>query len=416
MRKYIIINNEKHYIDSDFSEKEFECDGKKHVVFKEAEKPAEETDEQADDKNIDEETEKAAKSLGAALRKELGIDDLKGALEKVNQHVEMPENSKLREILHGKDLLKDKGSLTAEEKIVGFFHGLVTNNNAVCRALSEGTAADGGYLFPDEFLAELIKPEVQAPRMRQLVRVIPMRRDVLKAPSLVNKPKVYWTAENAAKTTTTASFYEATLTARKAAAILYASDELIADSTEIGVVQLIIDLFREAIGVEEDRVILRGNGTTEPTGIVTARAAGTIASVTCVGNLSFDNLLDLEYALKPQYRNGAGYLIHPTNVKELRKLKDSNGRYLWEESRVVGQPATLMGRPVYEFYDMPESEIIFGNFKLLYWLGDRQQMTVKISQDTTQAFTQDETAIRVVMRIAGNVVLAEAAKGLISIP
>ena len=39
-------------------------------------------------------------------------------------------------------------------------------------------------------------------------------------------------------------------------------------------------------------------------------------------------------------------------------------------------------------------------------------MTVKISQDTTQAFTRDQTAIRVVERIAGTVVLTASLKKL----
>lgn len=184
----------------------------------------------------------------------------------------------------------------------------------------------------------------------------------------------------------------------------------------IDVVRLIIDLFAEAIGEEEDRVILRGNGTTEPTGIETARNAGTIASVTCSGNLDFDDIIELEYALKAKYRKGSSFLVHPTNVKELRKIKDTNGRYIWEESRVTGQPATLLGYPVGEFYDVPESIIYFGNWKMAYWLGDRKGMTVKVTNDSETAFTKDQTGIRVVIRLAGNVVLGEAAKALTSIP
>lgn len=413
MGKYIIVNGKRVYIkDGDLQD-----DGKgPEDEEEEAAGSDDEEEEESGDAAVDAEAEKAARAIGKALRKELGLDEIKAALKKANDQVEAPENSKLRELLHGKDLMRDKDKLTAEEKIIGFFHGLVTRNDAVCRALAEGVNADGGFLFPAEFLAELIRPLAELPRARALVRVVTMRRNVLNAPSLLNRPKVYWTAENAAKTTTTASFGQATLTARKAAAILYASDELIEDSTEIDVVRLIIDLFAEAIGEEEDRVILRGNGTTEPTGLITAVTAATIPGTASVGNLSFDNVLDLEYGLKSKYRKGASFLVHPNNVKELRKLKDSNNRYLWEDSRIVGQPATLHSYPVHEFYDMPEATILFGNWKLCYWLGDRKQMTVKISQDTTQAFTQDETAIRVVIRLGGNVVLGEAAHALTSIP
>ena len=367
------------------------------------------------DAGLDAQAKRVAKTLAKEIGAVLGVEDMKATIEKMQGQMAQPENTKLRELLHGKDLIKDKEALTKEEKIIGFFHGLVNQDHAVLKALSS-TAADGGYLFPAEFLAELVRPLAVFPRMRSLVRVVTMRRNTLNAASLVNRPKVDWTAENAAKTTTTATFGQPQLVARKAAAILYASDELIEDSTEFDVVQLIINLFSEAIGEEEDRVILRGNGTTEPTGISTAVTAATIASVTCSGNLSFDNLLELEYALKQKYRPGSTFLVHPTNMKELRKIKDSNGRYIYEESRVTGTPATLLSYPVLEHYDIPESAIYFGNWKLAYWLGDRKAMTVKISNDTTQAFHQDMTAIRVVVRLGGAVVLGEAAKALTSIP
>ena len=100
----------------------------------------------------------------------------------------------------------------------------------------------------------------------------------------------------------------------------------------------------------------------------------------------------------------------------MRKIKDSNGRYLWQEPLSAGQPATVYGFPVIQDNNLSEAEIYFGDLRYAYWLGDRQQMTVKISQDTTEAFTKDQTAIRIVSRIAGTVVEARALKLLNSIP
>jgi HK97 family phage major capsid protein len=394
-KKFIMVNGQKMYIDE------------KDVQDEDVNTPTPEPKTPEDD---EEEVKKTAKALGKALKAELGIDELKDAVEGVKKFMAQPENSKLTALLHGKDMVKDKGQLTANEKIVGFFHGLVTRNEAVVKALSEGVDADGGYLFPNEFLAELIKPLPNVAGMRQLVTVVPMRRDALTIPSQGNRPKMYWTAENAAKTTTTASFGTVTITAKKIAAILYASDELIEDSSDIDVVNHILNLFREALQEEEDRVILRGNGTTEPRGIETARAAGEIATMGFGGATTFDNMFSLVYSLKAKYRNGASFLVHPNRTAALTKLKDTAGQYLWQPSVVAGQPDTIRGYPVYEFYDMPENTIYFGNWKQAYWLGDRKKLTVKISQDTDTAFVHDQTAIRVVARFGGNVVLGEAAK------
>ena len=52
------------------------------------------------------------------------------------------------------------------------------------------------------------------------------------------------------------------------------------------------------------------------------------------------------YSLKAPYRKSAVFLMNDASVKALRKLKDSNGQYLWQPSLTVATPDTLMGRPV----------------------------------------------------------------------
>lgn len=117
--------------------------------------------------------------------------------------------------------------------------------------------------------------------MRGLVRVVPMKRDIMQIPKLSTRPQVRWTSENAQKSTTTASFESKTLTAHKVAAILYASEELVEDCDTFDVVRLIIELFAERIAEEEDKVITSGSGTGQPTGLTNC----TLTSVTCSGNL-----------------------------------------------------------------------------------------------------------------------------------
>lgn len=399
----------------------------KWVIVKDAdvkEGDADEEDEEgADEEGADDEggaddvaVQKTAKKIAQQVVKNLDLGNVSELNEKVDRLMKMNNrvDEKMAKILNGKDLSKDE--LTKEEKIVAFYHALVSKNDYALKALAEGVDADGGYLFPDEFRAELVRDISDIAVMRSLVRVVPMRRNVLNIPTLATKPKVYWTNENATKTTTTATFSQATLTVKKMAAILYASDELIDDSTEIDVVNTIITLFAESIADEEDRVITAGNGSTEPTGLTTALSNSAIASTACVGNLDFDNIIRLVYLLPTKYRRNASFLVHTNNIRELRLIKDSQNRYLWQDAVAPGQPSTFYGYPVVENNWMPEATIFFGDFRQGYWLGDRQRMTVKISNDTETAFTRDQTAIRVVCRIAGNVVLGAAIKALTTIP
>src|SRR3990167_4318014 len=182
--------------------------------------PKPEGGEEGSDKALLEKAKAIGKSIAESALAELNIGETSVLAKIVEKLFESQYggNSKLKKILNGKDLFGGD-ELTKEEKIVGFFHGLVTNNHQVLKALAEGTDADGGYLFPNEFLAEIIRDLPELNVMRNYVRIIPMKRDKMDITSLVDGLDVFWTAENAAKSTTTARFTQQTLTAYKMAAI-----------------------------------------------------------------------------------------------------------------------------------------------------------------------------------------------------
>lgn len=351
--------------------------------------------------------EELAKGFMAMFSKGTKSADVAAEVQKALAGL-VPQDAKLNKILGGKDLVKDASSLTKEEKIVGFFHAAATRNEYALKALSEGTDADGGYLFPNEFLTELVRALAEFNVMRKYVRIIPMKRDKMDIATLVSGPKVSWTAENAAKSTTSAHFGTDQLVAKKLAAILYASDELIEDSDIFDVVSLIIQLFAEEIGSEEEKVIWTGNGTTQPEGI---DAAGTVPSAGAAGGLgNFDHLINLFYSLPSQYRANAAFFMNDNTAKLVSKLKDTAGQYLWQPSVREGEADTIKGKPVVISNWVPNGKIYFGDMKRTYFLGDRKRMTIKVSQETETAFTHDQTAIRVVARIAGAVVQPSASR------
>ena len=377
--------------------------------------PADDSLSEDEKAEIEGEAKKMGETIAKSITDKLGVKvdndqvaKLQGTVDALLKN-QMPEDSKLSKILNGKDLIKDINELTKEEKIVGFYHALVTNNQVALKALSEGTPADGGFLFPNEFLQEMIREIPNINVMRNEVRVIPMKRDVMNITNLVSGPHVTWTSENATKSTTTARFSQLTLTAYKVAAILYSSDELIEDSDIFDVVSLIISLFSEAIADEEERVIWVGNGTTQPQGIDTA---GTIAAIATVGVGDYTDITRLLHALPRKYRNNAKFYMNDTTAQNVELLLDGNNRPLWKDSIADGAPATLKGKSVIISDWVPDRTMYFADMKRTYFLGDRKRMSVKISQDTTQAFTQDMTAIRVVSRVGGQVVQPLAAREL----
>lgn len=280
------------------------------------------------------------------------------------------------------------------------------------KALSEGTDAEGGYLVPQEFYNELIVERDSSIMMRNEVKVIQMKRDAIELPKHIGKPVVTWTGENVTKSTTTLNFSRPTLTAYKMAAILYMSDELNEDAA-FNMQQIVISEFNTALNEKEELAILQGTGTSQPEGIFVNSSVG---SRTASTTLSFDDIINLEFSLPQKYRRGAKFVIDSVKIpRYLRKLKDNDGRYLWQDPVASGQPATFHGYPVLMSDFAPTDEILFANLKEAYWLGDRHQMRVKVTQDSDTTFEKDQTGIRVVQRIGGVTVRPTAAYKLDSV-
>ncbi len=167
------------------------------------------------------------------------------------------------------------------------------------------------------------------------------------------------------------------------------------EDTPFNMLQILAELFSEAMAIDEDTKFLKGTGGGSPRGILAKRSGANetpedgIDSVNS-GNasaLTADGLIDLVYGLHAQYRQGAVLVAARATHKAVRKLKDGSGDYLWEKGIAAGQPATLLGYPFLESESMPavganNYPIIFGDFKG-YLLVDRVGMSIKRVEDTT---------------------------------
>jgi HK97 family phage major capsid protein len=382
-----------------------------------------------EDKKLEKQAKELAKVISEEMQKDLkaSYDEKFAKLEQIADSLTKKESELVQKVFVSNDLKKDINSLDEKESKEAFAIAILTKDVATIKllcekdyesldprlkGLSEGTPADGGYLVPQHFYNSLVVERDELNVMRQNVTIIPMRTNVLTIPKHDTGPEVYWTGEGVTKTTSSMDFTQPTITAYKMAAILYMTDELMEDAA-FNLTDFVVSRFAQKIADMEEKVIINGAGTTQPTGIFVNASVPTIA---CSGNLDFDDIINLEYELPAKYRRFAKFIIPSANVKELRKLKDSDGRYLWQEPVAVGQPATIHNYPVIETYWAPESQIAFGDYKEAYWLGERHGMRVKITQDTESTFTQDKTGIRVVERIGGDVIVPRAIRKLITIP
>lgn len=166
----------------------------------------------------------------------------------------------------------------------------------------------------------------------------------------------------------------------------------------------------------EEAAFLVGTGDTynQPTGITsyTDSSIGVVDSgSTANGGIEAEDIVDLYYALKEQYVNGACFVMPRTAVSAIRMLKDAtSGAYLWQPALLGGKEDTLMGCPVYQSAYMPalagnSYSVVFGNFKY-YQIVDRTDVRILRDPYTSKPYVRFYTT----KRVGGDVIRKEAFK------
>ena len=287
------------------------------------------------------------------------------------------------------------------------FGYLLRGKRMVHNVLSEGVDANGGYLVPEEFERQIIDTLKEENVMRRLCKVITTASE-RKIPVAATHSTAAWTAENAAFTESNPTFSQKTIDAYKLTDLIKVSTELLDDSA-FDLESYIAREFAYAFGTAEEQAFCVGTGTGQPTGLFTT-SGGTVgvtaASSTAV---TTDEVISLIYALKAPYRKNAKFLMNDATVAALRKLKDTNGSYLWQPSVQAGQPDRLLG---YELHTSPYAPtmaagalaVAFGDFQN-YWIADRTGRTVQRLNELYS--TNGQVGFVASERVDGKIILPE---------
>jgi HK97 family phage major capsid protein len=116
--------------------------------------------------------------------------------------------------------------------------------------------------------------------------------------------------------------------------------ELIEDAV-VDTPGLIGRLLGERLGRILNSQFTTGTGSSQPSGVVTGSALGVTAAGTTA--ITSDEVYDLQHSVDPAYRPNASFMMHDSVALYLRKLKDSQNRYLWQSGFNTGIPDTLAG-------------------------------------------------------------------------
>ncbi|PZQ16979.1 MAG: phage major capsid protein [Ancylobacter novellus] len=281
------------------------------------------------------------------------------------------------------------------------------------KALSVGTDAQGGYLVPEVTEREIGRRLAEVSPIRAIASVQAVTASVYRKPFATEGFASGWAAETAARSqSATPALDELAFPAMELYAMPAATQTLL-DDAAVDLDQWIAQEVETAFAEQESVAFVTGDGVTRPQGFLTptkvANASwiwGRIGYVATGAAGAFaasnpsDSLLDLVYALRAGYRRNACFVMNRRTQASVRKLKDADGRYLWEPPAGGQGAATLLGFPVTEAEAMPDvaennHAIAFGDFRRGYLVVDRIGVRVLRDPFTAKPYVLFYTTKRV---------------------
>ena len=283
----------------------------------------------------------------------------------------------------------------------------------VRNALQVGTLSEGGYTVPDEFEHQLIQGLEDENIMRGLVHKITTSSGDRKIPLVTARGSASWIEEEATIPESDDTFGQVTLGAHKVGCMIRISEELLHDSA-FDLAAYIAGEFARRVGAAEEEAILTGSGTHKPTGLLHSVNGAATGVTTAGAAITADEIIDLIHSVKSGYRKKAVFLLNDSTVKNLRRLKDGNGQYLWQPGLKEGQPDKLLSYRLVTSAYMPEvasgaKPVLFGDFSS-YWIADRQGRSFQRLNELYAATGQ--IGFRATQRVDGRLVQSEGLKCL----
>jgi len=191
------------------------------------------------------------------------------------------------------------------------------------------------------------------------------------------------------------TFSSITLGAEKYGALVQVAQELVSDAG-FNITSYIAQQLGTSLGLKVNSVLTAKLST----------AAGSVVRGTATNfAATYEDLIDLVYGIADGARvlPGLGFQMSKTGIAAARKLKDESGSYIWTDSAVPGQPATLLGYPVFENPNVAAvgtaaKSVLFGHlpsFKV------RVAGGMRVDQSADFAFNTDTVTYRGLMRVDG---------------
>lgn len=287
------------------------------------------------------------------------------------------------------------------------FWNLMRNKPVSGKALSKGKdVTTGAYNMPTSSSGKLMNALEKESLFRQIATVHRAYKTAYRIYAKDCKDKAQFVAEGEAIPIYDGleDFTNLPVDSHKAAAIVKLDEDFVNDAN-FDIDTHLVGKFAKAFARTEDNAFINGTGEGEPIGILNKTDGADVGVTTDA--LTYDDVISLYFSVPSDYRKNGVWLMNDKTALALRKMKDSDGNYLWNNSN-----DTILGKQVLISEFMPDIEsgtkpIAFGDFSY-YWVIGRKPVSVRT---LVEKFTfYDQIGYLAIEFLDGKLVRSEAIK------
>lgn len=279
------------------------------------------------------------------------------------------------------------------------------------RDLSKLTSGAGGATVPTDFYGQLVAHLIETSAIMQAGATVlnTASGETLQVPKTTAHSSAAIVTEAAAISESDPAFGQVSLGAYKYGTVIQVSRELLTDAGVDLEGYLSMQAGR-ALGNAFGAHTITGTGTGQPRGIVTDATAGATGPTTVGGGFGAqatadqgaDLLIDLYHSVISPYRMSGScrWIMNDGTAGVIRKIKTTDGQYIWQPSVVAGTPDTILSKPVLTDPNVADiglsaESVIFGDISQ-YFI--RMAGGIRFERSDEFAFNADLVTFRALMR------------------
>lgn len=257
--------------------------------------------------------------------------------------------------------------------------------------LSVGIDPDGGFTVTPKISNRITERAFEIDPIRQLARTEKISTDAWEEEVSFDEAGAEWGSETASyNPTEQPPIKMKRIPAHILRARPRATTQVLEDSSR-DLESWLGNKVAERFGRVEGIAFIGGDGVDRPRGILTypnVAVAGTPEfgkieqiNMGAPAALTTEGLIDVQYSLVESVMNLASWLANRLTVRDIMKLKDGDGLFIWRPGLTESQPATLLGQPIRMSTTMPvvaanALSIAFADWRGAYVIVDRLGVSV----------------------------------------